>query len=228
MADKNVQAPGVDESAVVIEKAKGLWETYQKPVTYIGGGLLVIIAGWFVYNNFFKAPKEEKANDAIARAQQFFATDSVKLALNGDAATKGFLKIAKEYSGTAAGNLANYYAGVCYLKMDDYKNAEKFLKEFSTDDKFIQARAYGLLGDALSEQKKYSDAVEYYKKAAAQNEKDENFNAEYLFRAGLLYASQLNKTADAIAVYKQIRDDYPKTQRGFEIEKYLAELGETK
>jgi hypothetical protein len=35
-----------------------------------------------------------------------------KLSLNGSEGKFGFIKIADEYSGTDAGNLANYYAGL--------------------------------------------------------------------------------------------------------------------
>ncbi len=227
MADKNVQFTEVtDEAAQVIEKAKGFWEKNQKQITYIGGAVVLLLAGWFAYRYFVAEPNEQKASDAIVKAQQYFAVDSLNKALNGDGVTKGFLKIAKDYSGTAAGNLAKYYAGVCYIKQDDFKNAEKFLSDFSTSDTYIQARAYSLLGDALSSQNKYADAVEKYKKAATMNEYDETFNAENLYRAGKLLESQLNKSKEAIELYKQIRDNYPRSPRGFSIDKELARLGE--
>lgn len=228
MSDKNVQAQPVDESAVVVEKALSFWDSYKKPVLGILAVLVIGVGGWLGYKNMVVAPKEAKANDAIAKAQQYFAMDSMNLALNGDGASKGFLKIAKEYSGTNAGNLAGYYAGICYLNLGEYAKAEKFLKDFSSDDTYLQARAYALTGDALSEQKKFADAVDYYKKAADRNEKDESFNAEYLFRAGMLYSTELNKQSEAVAVFKKIKDEYPTTQRGLEIDKYLARLGETK
>ena len=37
----------------------------------------------------------------------------------------------------------------------------------------------------------------------------------------------MGKTQDAIAMYKVIKDKYPNTQRGAEIDKYLARLGVT-
>ena len=56
--------------------------------------------------------------------------DSLNMALNGDGKNAGFIKIGKKYGGTAAGNIAHYYEGICYLKMGDYKNAIKALKDF--------------------------------------------------------------------------------------------------
>jgi hypothetical protein len=35
----------------------------------------------------------------------------------------------------------------------------------------------------------------------------------------------MGKTQDAIAMYKIIKDKYPASQRGAEIDKYLARLG---
>ena len=65
----------------------------------------------------------------------------------------------KEYGGTDAGNLAHFYAGDCYLRTGDFNNAVKQLKEFSTSEKQVQARAYKLLGDAYSELGKNEDAI---------------------------------------------------------------------
>ncbi len=124
-----------------------------------------------------------------------------------------------------AANLASFYAGSCYLKMGDFNNAVKYLKDFSTSDKELQIRTYGLLGDAYSEQGKKEEAVEQYKKAGTYYEKDELLSPEYLFRCGYLYES-MGKTQDAIAMYKIIRDKYPTSQRGADIDKYLARLGE--
>jgi len=153
--------------------------------------------------------------------------DSVKLALNGDNINAGFAKIVAKYGGTKAANLASFYAGSCYLKLGDYNNAVKYLKDFSTSAEQLQARAYGLLGDAYSEENKKEDAVDEYKKAGTFFEKDEVLSPEYLFRAGYLYES-MGKTKEAIEMYQAIKDKYPTTQRGTDIDKYLARLGVVK
>jgi len=108
--------------------------------------------------------------------------------------------------------------------MGDYNNAVKYLKDFSTSVKQLQGRAYGLLADAYSELNKKEEAAEEYKKAGTYFEKDELFSPEYLFRSGYLYES-MGKTQDAISMYKLIKDRYPASQRGADIDKYLARLG---
>ena len=46
------------------------------------------------------APKEQQASEAIYKAEGNFAKDSLRLALNGDGSSKGFLYIINNYSGT--------------------------------------------------------------------------------------------------------------------------------
>ena len=200
------------------------WEKYGKQASYVLLAIIVIIGGYLAYRNFVAEPKEKAASEAIFHAEEYYRLDSTRLALNGDAINPGFLKVISKYSGTKAANEASFLAGSCYLKLGDFNNAVKYLKDFSTPDKLVQERAFGLLGDALSEQNKKEEAAEQYKKAGTYFEKDELFSPEYLFRSGYLYES-LGKTQDAIAMYRLIKDKYPTSQRGSDIDKYLARLG---
>ena len=157
------------------------------------------------------------------KAQQYFANDSLDLALNGDGQNKGFLSAISNYGSTKSGKLAHFYAGVIYLKKGDFNKAIEYLKDFSTDSKQIQMVAYGRLADAYSEAGKKDEAVDYYKKAGNYFPEDENSAAEFLFRAGYLLESQ-NKNTEAVELYKQIKEKYPKTQMGFSIDKYINRL----
>ncbi len=147
------------------------------------------------------------------RAEQYYQLDSARLALNGDNINSGFLKVIARYGGTKAANLASFYAGSCYMKLGDFNNAVKYLKDFSTSVQIIQERDYGLLADAYSELNRKEEAAEQYKKAGTYFEKDELFSPEYLFRSGYLYES-MGKTQDAIALYKMIKDKYPQSATG--------------
>jgi len=211
-----------------VDELQKFWVRWGKQASY---GLLVIailVAGYLGYKNFISEPKEAEANNAIWPAQEHYRMDSIKLALNGQDLKSdiGFLKVMSRYSGTKAANLASFYAGSCYLKLGDFNNAVKYLKDFSTPVKQLQIRAYGLLGDAYSELNKKEEALEQYKKAGTYYDKDEVFSPEYLFRCGALYET-MGRTQDAIAMYKIIKDKYPSTPRGAEIDKYLARLGVT-
>jgi len=223
--NKNIQFEEVlDDSAKVIAKAQGFWAKFSKPIVYVGSAIILLIGGYYGYQQFFAKPQEEKAADAIWHAQQYFQQDSLKLALNGDGHFPGFEKVASSYSGTKAGNLAKFYAGVCALRLGDFKKAEGYLKDFSTDAKEIQAIAYSRLGDTYAELGKKAEAVGMYAKAGTHYPEQQALSAENLFRAGLL-SETLGKNDDAIKYYKEIKSKYPRTDRGFQVDKYLARLG---
>jgi TolA-binding protein len=225
MADKQ-QKQEVEVNEVV-ERARGFWAKYSRTITYVGTAVILLVGGFLVYKHFFRMPKEEKAQDAIFKAQQYFTMDSLNLALNGDGANPGFLTVIKKYGGTDQANLAHFYAGSIYLKKGDYNNAIKYLKDFSTDAKQIQARAWNLLGDAYAESGKKEDALEQYRKAANHFTDDEVNTSEYLFKAGLM-ADVLNKTKDATEFFRTLKDKYPRSPRSFDAEKYLGKYGELK
>jgi tetratricopeptide (TPR) repeat protein len=186
--------------------------------------LVVLIGGYIGYRKWVAEPNEKLAVSAMFRAEEYYRMDSARLALNGDNINYGFLKVISRYGGTKAANLATFYAGSCYMKLGDFNNAVKYLKDFSTSVQILQERDYGLLADAYSELNRKEEAAEQYKKAGTYFEKDQLFSPEYLFRSGYLYES-MGKTQDAIAMYKLIKDKYPQSQRGLEIDKYLARLG---
>jgi tetratricopeptide (TPR) repeat protein len=215
----------VESGEEVVAKAKDFWAKNSKLILGVGTALVVLVGGFYVYKNYFQKPKEEKAAEAMFKAEDYFRKDSANLALNGDGQSLGFLKIISRYSGTDAANLAHYYAGICYLKLDDNANAIKQLKDFSTDAKQIQQRAYKLLGDASAEVGKNADALDYYKKAARHFEEDENASAEALFMAAFFADRVMKNQKEAIELYKELKEKFPRTEHGFDADKYLAQLG---
>ena len=206
-----------------LETAMGFWENNKKIIIGISAAIILIAGGWLVYKKWFKEPNELRASESMYKAEAYFAADSLDKALNGDGVNKGFLYIIKNYGGTESGNLAHYYAGVIYLKKEDYNNAVTQLKDFSTSAKQIQAIAYGCLGDAYSELGKKEEAVEKYKKAGNHFEKDELNSSEYLFRAGQLLET-MNKNTEAVEVYTQLKDKFPNTPKGSQIDKFIYRL----
>jgi tetratricopeptide (TPR) repeat protein len=214
----------IEEEKNPIDQFQHLWNRYGKQAGYALLVIVLVVAGIFGYKNLVSEPNEKKATEAMFRAEEYYRLDSAKLALNGDNINAGFLKVISKYGSTKAGKLASFYAGSCYLKLGDYNNAVKYLKDFSTSVEQVQVRAYGLLGDAYSELNKKEEAAEEYKKAGTYYEKDDLFSPEYLFRSGYLYES-MGKTQDAITMYQLIKDKYPTSQRGYDIDKYLARLG---
>ena len=224
MADKTTEMESHRDEQV-IAKAKDFWEKYNKPLMIFSTIIILAVGGYYVYQNFVKKPKEMKAADAIFKAEEYYRMDSVNLALNGDGQSWGFLKVIDKYGGTDAGNLASFYAGSCYIKLNENDKAVKYLKKFSGDSKPIQARAYKLLGDAYADLGKNSDALSYYKKAAAHFETDETSSADYLFTAAYFADRVVKNPKEAIALYKELKEKFPKTQQALDADNYLAQLG---
>lgn len=242
MAEKNeVTTPHVHTDDVIV-KAKGFWANYSKPIIYVGGAMILILAAWFGYQNLVKVPKEKKAAEVIFPAENLFdkmATagfnkDTVNIVLNGGTAdgmnVTGLLKIINTYSGTAAANRAAYMTGASYLHIKEFDKAIKYLKEFDGNGATqVQSKAYIMLGHAYAEQKKTDDALSYYKKAAsAVNAKDEGLAGDAFLMAAS-YAEATGKSKEAIELYQQLKDKYPANtavQSG-EVDKYLAKLGVT-
>jgi tetratricopeptide (TPR) repeat protein len=225
MSDKKHQEPvEVD----VVEKARGFWEKYSKTITIVSSAVIVLVGGFLAYKYLYQLPNEEKAREEIYRAEDSFRKDSFALALNGNGTTPGFLKVISKYSGTRTADLANYYAGVCYLQTGDYNNAVKYLSSADAHGaKQLEAKIEGLLGDAKAELKKNDEAIAHYKKAGTIFEQDQALSSEYLFRAGLLLEMS-GKTKEAVELYQTVKDKYPRTEKGFLVDKYLARLGSTR
>lgn len=211
--------------ADVIDRAKDFWSRFGRIILIASGAVILLGGGWLAYKYFIKAPKEKKGQEAIWKTQSNFEADSMKLTLSGERGYAGAEKLAKEYDGTDAGNLANFYAGVAALKLGDNNKAVNHLKEFHTDAGQIQSRAYKLLGDAYANLGKNADALSNYKKAAHEFEEDINASSEYLYIAAYFADRVVKDQKQAIELYKEIKKKYPDTQFSAEADKYLAQAG---
>jgi tetratricopeptide (TPR) repeat protein len=195
----------------------------KKGVLSILTVVVLSIAGYFIYTEYYFKPRTIKAVDDSYKAQQFLEVDSSRLVLNGDGVNKGMLYVIQHYGDTKQGNLAKFYAGISYYKLGEYDNAIKYLKDFTCDGKQIQVRAYGTLADAYADTKKFTEALDFYKKAGTYYPEDEITSSIYLFRAAQLQ-EVLGKVDDAIATYKDIKSKYPKTEIGITADKYINKL----
>ena len=87
-----------------------LFEHNRNTITYILIGILVAVAGYLLYHNMVLVPKEKEAIEQMAQAQLQFERDSFALALTNPApGFLGFVDLAKEFSGTKAGNLDRHH-----------------------------------------------------------------------------------------------------------------------
>lgn len=201
----------------------------QKVILGVVGAIAIATLGYLLYNRFVVEPKEEKATNEIFQAQQYFqqAVDATEkndslynLALKGGEGKLGFIGIAEQYSGTDAGNLANYHAGMAYLNLGDFKNAITYLEKFKSDDAILKPLALGAIGDALAETNKVDDAIAHYKKAAEASENDFT-TPRFLFKAAQLNLAA-GKKAEANKLFVEIKEKYETSKEGMNIDAFIA------
>ena len=213
----------LDLDATLANTTHQVEDFYTKNKKNINTALLVVViavAGYFGLKQFYFEPKEKEAQVEIFKAQHMFEIDSFNMALKGNGQFKGFADIAADYSGTQAGNLAHYYAGICMLRTGDYAGAVDMLEGFSTDNALIGPLAAGLLGDAYVESGDVEKGAKQYLKAARMS-KNKATTPVFYKKAGIAL-EELKNYDDAIDAYTSIKSDYAETQEGADIDKYIA------
>lgn len=186
----------------------------------IVAAIVVVVAGVLGYKHFISAPKELKAAEAIFKGEQYFGADNYEIALNGDSiGYAGFVKLADEFSGTDAGNLANAYAGICYAQLGKYEDAIKFLDKFSADDYFVAPAIIGTLGNCYAQVGQLDKAAATLLKAA-DKANSVSLSPIYLLQAGQILEKQ-GKNAEAVEAYKQIKTKYANSYQAMDIDKYI-------
>ena len=203
------------------DSAQSFFEKNQFKV--LGGiALLALIVGaLFAYFLLFKTPREAKAMSAMYKAEQQFQRDSFALALeNPGGGFDGFLDIIDSYNGTKAANLARYYAGISYLNLGLYDPAIEYLQDFSAKGALLPITKLGALGDAYSEKGDFDQAMSYYQKAVNATPND-LLTPYYLQKLGLLSDKQGNAEG-AAKYFNRIKEEFPDSEEGSQIEKYIA------
>ena len=188
----------------------------------IGGvvAVIIIVAGFIMYKNLYAEPREEKAQAALFKGQEYFEQDAYEQALNGDSiGYKGFLKVADEFSGTAAGNLANAYAGVCYAQLGKYEEAVKYLNKFSADDQLVSPALLGTMGNCYAQAGQLDKAAATLMKAADKAD-SQALSPIYLIQAGQIY-EKLGKNSEAVNAYTLIKNKYFNSYQSMDIDKYI-------
>lgn len=217
----------LDQSA---SKAEDFIAKNQK---YILGSLLavvVVVVGYFAYDKFIADPKQQEGAEELFVLQQNFqkavddtankADSLYNLVLKGSEGKFGAIKIAEEYSGTDAGNLANYYAGIAYLNTRKYAEAVTSLEKFTSDDIMLSTLAKGAIGDAYAQQNKSKEALEFYLKAADASKNDFT-RPRYLLKAGKTSLALGNK-ADALKYFTDIKDNYDASPESQQIDALIG------
>ncbi len=216
-----------EASADVVEEGSenagimGIVQQHKNNILIAGGVLLVAIL-YFAFFSGSSPEKEDAAGNAMFMAVRYYENDSLNLALNGDGNNPGLLDLANEYSGTRAGNLCNFYIGAIYLRQGNAAEALNFFDAVKKEENFIAAAAYSAMASITEDQGDMSGAAALYEKASALR-KNEYTTPFFLQQAARCYLQAEDKSA-ALSVFKRIKEEYPNSQEGQQVNKYIAYL----
>lgn len=214
-AEENIQA--VEQA---LSKTEQFIEDNQKHILSVIGIIVLVILIYFGFQRFYIVPKEKKAQEAIFMAEKYFEMDSLNLALNGDGINQGFLDVIDDFKFTKTAKLAHYYAGITYMNLGNFETAISHLKKFGSNDKLVTPMALGALGDCWMELNNPEKAASYYIDAAEKGN-NEFSTPMFLLKAGWTYELD-GDYKNAIKIYKQIKEKYPTSNEGREMDKYIA------
>lgn len=220
MAKKAEEKNPVENVEDALSKTELFIEKNSKKLLGILATIVIGIGAFLAVREFYLKPLEQEANAAIFRAEDYFGKDSFNLALKGDKKFQGFLSIIDEYGSTEAGNLAQYYAGICYLNLGKYQDAIDHLEEYDGKDMLTSSFALGAKGDAHMELGKTQEAIDLYIQAAGKQE-NEYTTPHFLMKAAFAYEDQANYEK-ALEIYKKIQREFFKSAEGRDAEKYIA------
>ena len=190
----------------------------------IGGvvAVIIIVAGFIMYKNLYAEPREEKAQAALFKGQAYFEQDAFEQALNGDSiGYTGFLKVADEYSGTKAANLAKAYAGICYAQLGKYEEAVKMLDSFNGKDQMVAPAILGAAGNCYAQLGQLDKAASTLLSAADKADNN-TLSPIFLIQAGEILVKQ-GKYDDAVNAYTKIKDKYFQSYQAMDIDKYIEQ-----
>ena len=190
----------------------------------IGGvvAVIIIVAGFIMYKNLYAEPREEKAQAALFKGQEYFEQDAFEQALNGDSiGYAGFLKVADDYSGTKAANLAKAYAGICYAQLGKYEDAVKMLDSFDGSDQMVAPAILGAAGNCYAQLGQLDKAASTLLSAADKADNN-TLSPIFLLQAGEILVKQ-GKYDDAANAYTKIKDKYFQSYQAMDIDKYIEQ-----
>ena len=200
----------LDRGALDTEK---FLEKHAKTLMIVFGALLVAVLGYFAFQQFYQAPRNEEATLSYLAAQKNLADGKEELALGGkSAANPGYLGTYNEYSGTKVGKLSAYNAGLIKFKAGKYQEAYDLLDKFSSDNKILMALKYGAMADSQANLNKNDDALSLLDKAISAS--DDPYTTYYFTRKAGIVALALKKNADAKKYFSSIEEKYEDYDNG--------------
>ena len=181
---------------------------------------VLVAFGIFAFQKWYYQPKAREAQQQLYPAEMAFKAESWETALNGDVNNLGIAQVIEDY-GKATPAAAWFEAGICELQLGNYESAIDYIKNYKGKDAILKARSISCMGDAYVGLEDYAKALDCFVKAAGVI--DNIYAAAYLLKAGVT-AEQLGKNEEALKYYKTIKEQYPQSMEGYDIDKYISRL----
>ena len=185
-----------------------------------GALVLAALVAWFTVTSARR--KQEFAARSLNQARAAAEAGNLPLA------SSELQKLIQTYRGTDAAQEAVITLNQVRMVNGQSELAVVGLRDFlaSKPEAKYAAPAYGLLGAALENAKKFADAGDAFLNASRAADLD-YLKARYLIDAGRAYRES-NKAEQAVAVYREVIQKYPKTSSFTEAQVRLAELTDGK
>lgn len=216
----NTEKQQQEAIAEAVSKTDLFFKENKKTIISVIVALVLVGGAFFAWHSFAYVPQVEEAQEMMFPAEESFRAQEYDLALNGDGNQIGFAEIITEY-GNKAGAAVYLYAGICEFNLGNYDSAISYFESYNGKEEILAARAIACVGDCYVAKEEYAKAVGYFKEAAATAENI--YAAKYLLKAGVTYEA-LGESENALACYDEIKNKYPQSAEGYDIDKYISRI----
>lgn len=202
-----------------INHIENYYEEHKKPIITGASVVVAIILAVVAFEFWYLPSQEQEAEDQMYHAQMYFSHDSINKAIHGDATATGFEAIADQYNWTPAGQLANYYLGLCYYDKKEYQKSIDYLGKFDAGDVLVSSNAVGVMGDAELQLGHKDQALQDYLDAVKRN--NNTLTSPVYLKKAALVCELMGDYAQATNLYQRIKTEYHTSLEAQDIDKYL-------
>lgn len=200
----------LDQEALQTER---FIEKHSKLLATIFGVLILGVVGFFLYQQFVVAPKNNEATIAYLAAQKNLEQGKDAEALGGKSvANPGFLGTFNNFSGTDAGKLSAYNAGLLKFKEGKFQEAYDLLDKFSSGNGILMAMKYGAMADCQANLNKADEALSLLDKAVKAS--DDDYTTYYFTKKAGVLALALKKKEEAKKYFSSIEEKFEDYDNG--------------
>lgn len=182
----------------------------KSQILSIAAAIIIIIGGFFGYQ-YYSSAQENQAQELLSIAENYYNQGDFENALYGNdfELTYGFDQIADEFSGTNAGNLANYYAAVSSFELGDTENALNYINEFDVPEGILGVGPLVFHAKVYLANENYEAAAQKFVEAANWVENDVTTPSNLYQAAEAYYKAENYDRADELVT--RIIEDYPQS-----------------